>query len=461
MSDFPHVHWHEGLFLQPHHLQLLQRDLTGRIAAGHLLTRPFPYGVIELSLSPGALENKRLQIATLHAVMPSGRVVWFPGNADVSDMDIRARFDSSADEFLIYLGVPLHNPEDSNALPLNKKDDGSAKRLYHVIEKEFRDENTGENKQVVQLRRLNARLTLTPEKGMESIPLTRIGRRTINNASVPAIDTRYTPPALVLDGWTSLREDLRSFGHELSTANDRAKVALTYGGFQIDQMQGGIKLEKWLRCMTLNRYSSIFAEYVRDEATCAVSPFQMYLTLRQLLAELAVLRPTTEGPPIDIYRHEDCGPIFAELLRQIRQHLTTEEAAPYWKVELKPSTRKEGNAFIGALTDEQLSKPTEYFLAIQTAQDPNGLSRIVEDTNVFKLMSESTVFKAWPPVVLKWELQPPMEFDRKVDLHFFRVQRDKGMMWNKIVTEKMIAARWPGIDTTDFQIWLYMRVPRE
>ena len=54
-------------------------------------------------------------------------------------------------------------------MPLNKKDDGTFKRLYHVMEKEFRDENTGENKQVVQLRRMNARLMLSPENGMESI----------------------------------------------------------------------------------------------------------------------------------------------------------------------------------------------------------------------------------------------------------------------------------------------------
>src|SRR5262249_38197983 len=160
LSDFPHVHWHEGLFLQPHHLQLMQRDFAGRIAASHMLTRPFAYGLQEISISPGALENKRVQVTSLKAVMPSGRMVAHPGNADLNDVDIRARFDSAADEFLIYLGVPLHNPEDSNALPLNKKDDGTAKRLFHVIEKEFRDENIGENKQVVQVRRLNARLML-------------------------------------------------------------------------------------------------------------------------------------------------------------------------------------------------------------------------------------------------------------------------------------------------------------
>ena len=37
MAGEGQVHWHEGLFLQPHHLEAMQRHLLDRLAADHRL----------------------------------------------------------------------------------------------------------------------------------------------------------------------------------------------------------------------------------------------------------------------------------------------------------------------------------------------------------------------------------------------------------------------------------------
>ena len=66
------VHWHEGLFLQPHHLQCMQRNLTESTATERKLAYAYPYGVVESKLSSDALENMLLQFDSLRAVMPSG-----------------------------------------------------------------------------------------------------------------------------------------------------------------------------------------------------------------------------------------------------------------------------------------------------------------------------------------------------------------------------------------------------
>ena len=63
------IHWHEGLFLQPHHLQTWQRQIHDRFTAEGTLSRSYPYGVIETELSADALENMLLRFEQLEAVI--------------------------------------------------------------------------------------------------------------------------------------------------------------------------------------------------------------------------------------------------------------------------------------------------------------------------------------------------------------------------------------------------------
>ena len=66
------VHWHEGLFLLPHHLQRLQRTLNDNSFAERHLNWAYSYGLIEGRLSGDDLENMRIRFDYLRAIMPSG-----------------------------------------------------------------------------------------------------------------------------------------------------------------------------------------------------------------------------------------------------------------------------------------------------------------------------------------------------------------------------------------------------
>ena len=75
MAKLGHVHWHEGLFLQPHHIQLMQHLLGEQGAGERRLAWAYPYGLIEYRLSSDALENMLVQFDHLEVVLPSGLVV--------------------------------------------------------------------------------------------------------------------------------------------------------------------------------------------------------------------------------------------------------------------------------------------------------------------------------------------------------------------------------------------------
>ena len=82
------VHWAEGLFLQPHHLQAMQRYILENFTRERRLYWSYPYGVIEAKVSDDQLENMRVSFDRLRAIMPSGLEVNVPDNAHLPSLDI-------------------------------------------------------------------------------------------------------------------------------------------------------------------------------------------------------------------------------------------------------------------------------------------------------------------------------------------------------------------------------------
>ena len=140
-----HVHWHEGLFLLPHHLQRLQRSVYEEATTNRRLLRSYPAGVVEMQLSPDELANFRLRFERLLAILPSGLVVDFPDNADLPAFDLKPLFSTGGTTFDLHLAVPLWQPKRANAFAVGEAADARAKLLFKPVEVTLADENTGDN----------------------------------------------------------------------------------------------------------------------------------------------------------------------------------------------------------------------------------------------------------------------------------------------------------------------------
>jgi len=81
MSDGP-IYWHPGLFLQPQHFQILQRQVAEALTPVTASVTPFFWGVASLTIGEGALAAGRLELTGLRIVFPSAaEMIAFPGNA--------------------------------------------------------------------------------------------------------------------------------------------------------------------------------------------------------------------------------------------------------------------------------------------------------------------------------------------------------------------------------------------
>src|ERR1700759_1315787 len=125
-----HVHWHEGLFLQPHHLQLMQRELQTDVRAARSLLTPYCYGVVESKLSYDDLADGRIRFEHLRAIMPSGQEVFFPENANLPALDIKAELARGGAGMEILLVVPLYTRGRANSFRQGDQADPRIKLLY-------------------------------------------------------------------------------------------------------------------------------------------------------------------------------------------------------------------------------------------------------------------------------------------------------------------------------------------
>ena len=444
------IHWEEGLFLQPHHLQRMQKSLFDLVGRERGLTWSYPYGLIDAALSPDDLRAFRIQFTRLRAVMPSGLEVHFPENAELPTVDIKQAFASSTGGFTVYLGIPLWIDARANTLN-GQGGDSRAKLIYRVKEMEYADENTGENPKPLMVRRLNARILLEHEdrSNLEVLPLFRVTRSTTEESSMPQLDPDFIAPCLILNASPVLREIVRDLSSQIEASRKELVVQVARGGFSIEMLRG-LQFEQIMRLRTLNRFAARLPSLV---AAGSISPFVFYLELRELFSELCALYPDKDAFDVLPYNHDNPVLCFRELSAKIRGYVRGSVAPSFMKVPFI----NDGQFLSATLTDEHLTKPNDYFLGIKTKEDPRGTAAFVEDADKFKLMPRSLATRAIWGVRLKEERIVPLELPAASDLHYFRLLRaDSQRVWDLLKTEKQAIIRWTGREDADYHITLYM-----
>ena len=79
------IYWHQGMFLQPQHFQLAERQLMEQHKPVTQSGLPHFWGVGELALSAAAVANHRIEIQSATLLFPDQSYVEYPGNAVIAD----------------------------------------------------------------------------------------------------------------------------------------------------------------------------------------------------------------------------------------------------------------------------------------------------------------------------------------------------------------------------------------
>lgn len=445
------VHWHEGLFLQPHHFQVMQRGVLEQVRAERRLGWHYPYGVVEARLLPDELENGRIRFEKLHAVMPSGVEVRVPERAELPALDLKAELARSTGRLDVHLAVPLWMHARANTLPGGQPADPRAKLHYRLKEVQREDENTGDNPKPMLVRMVNARLLLEQEdrSDLETLPLLRIQRALDTAADAPRQDPKFVPPTLVLGGSPTLRRLVTELAAKVESSRDELAPKLARGGLGTEA-----RFDLTLRLRTLGHFAGSLPGLAESPMT---PPFAVYLALRALLGELAALLPGQVDPKCAPYNHDHPLPCFEELDVKIRRSLVGVEQP----ILILPFQANANGHPQATLSDEHLSRPTAYYLGVKTRVDRTKVTTYVTNGGQFKLMPASLEGSAIFGFELREENFPPVELPPEPGLYYFRVALKESRRWPTLQNDKSAVLEWQQseLDLADARFTLYMTLP--
>src|SRR5579871_5510148 len=99
------VHWHEGMFLRPHHFQTAQRHGAHLANLSDKWNLHYDWGLRSVEIDLDALSNFRLVVRTLQCRLRDGTLVNVPDDGILDAIDLKPAFEEQR-SLTVYLGVP-------------------------------------------------------------------------------------------------------------------------------------------------------------------------------------------------------------------------------------------------------------------------------------------------------------------------------------------------------------------
>lgn len=308
------VLWSEGMLLSPQHLQ--QNDLYWHHQLRHQVTmlQPYYWGLIDFGFDEAALAGGRVRIERLHAVMPDGLVVQYPG-ADGSSalvLDLKTAEWPGDAPLRIYLAVPVR---DKGAASV-----GSPIQRYQAQPGSLEvDDNTMESR--LQVGRLRPLLSLQAGDRVPPryvlCPIMEIVRDAGGHYRLGA----YQPPMLRMSAGTFLGEDRLDARLWKLTETIRAKIRDLAGTRRVDDNVDRLDAEARQQLFVARHLASLLPIFELRLRTRVAHPYDVYLSLAAMVGQFAALGTNPTPPVLETYRHDDCRAGFVTALEFIEARL--------------------------------------------------------------------------------------------------------------------------------------------
>ncbi len=312
MNNRP-VHWHEGMFLRPQHLQVADRYWAESLHLSSKWNHAYNYGYYSLNLDEAAISDYKVRVKECQARTEEGTLVWPESIAPRDRADLESAFDRPG-PVKVFLAVPRFDPEVPIAFDPGDPEDPIVRKppepplRYSVMRRGEPDENIGRkglNDQEVRFRNLNVRLLLGDEdrRGSEVLLVGQVDPP--DKSSPPKWNEACTPPLLTCRALTKFN---RNFVEAVCDRVQTRIMDFSRHGLRLGDRDPHV-LRRALMLAALNRASC------RLQATAfgkeAVHPLMVYVELCSLVGDLAIF---CEGPPtstVPPYDHNNLGGCFS------------------------------------------------------------------------------------------------------------------------------------------------------
>ncbi len=335
--------------MRPQHFQQADRFAEAQRDLMRAYLHQFGWGVHHMLVDPYLLAQGKFVLQELDAIMPDGTLVRMPHDADApSPRDITREHDGK----LIYLAVGARRG-DQQDVDL----DGEAVHAGRYIRKfeGLRDSTkSGGEATDIAVAALATHIGLEgePLEDFILLPLARVGSVNADGSVLLAKD--YFPPALSLsahEGFLAVVSEIASLlrrrGEQLARDVDPSRA------------QGVSDLLDFNLLQAVNSNEPFFRQL---SVTPGFHPFDLYMRMMDMAAELAIYLPGHRLADYQPYEHDDSYPSIARALELLRQELSVVVDRKALQLDLEA---RGGNLQVHVVEDRSLIKSAQFVLVVQ------------------------------------------------------------------------------------------------
>ncbi len=331
-SDKP-LFWHQGLFLQPQHLQLVDRHQLYRLKALWKYGLPYFWGVSRLRVREGALERKMFEVSDIEVFFEGGHLLTFPGNALLEPRSFEKAWEDSGKPFTVYLGLRRWDVEGGN-VSTHEDTATTINTMFAVPKDPVEQPDLLASGPPAQLKPMSYVLRLFWEDEIDDlgayhiIPLARL-ERDVNEVR---LDETFVPPCITMNASAWLKAVFRDINDQVISRCRRLEQYKnpSFTGSGNLEIASAVFL---MALRSLNRFVPLLDHYA---ATPHVHPWHVYGVLRQLVGELSsfsgevsALGEDSDGAKmLPEYDHTNIGECFEAARKLIGRVLDSLTAGP-------------------------------------------------------------------------------------------------------------------------------------
>ena len=432
MSRDNRIVWNEGLFLGPHHFQQWDRFAAGEDRFRQETFASHAWGVCSWELDTEALDNKRLKLLKLEAILPDGSLVRAPAVDPIpAGRQLEEYFTTDLNHLEVFLAIP----DQRAGVPLCRAPGQAGVVESRLVSAAVQVEdlnNPGKEMEIVVAHQ-NLKLLVSGENldGYITLKLAEIER---GQDTKFLLSNRYAPPCLSIGASPFLAETLVSILEALiskstalaSQTRQRGQGMVEFGSSDVGNF--------WL-LHTANSFIPLLADH---ERTPGRHPHAVYVTLAQLAGALCTFGADRHPREVPAYDHADPGASFAGVAALIRKLLETVMPSRFAGVSLESRDEK---MRVGEIGDKTLLEGGhDWYLSVR-GEMPEARIRDEVPSQVIIGSPHNVDFlvqTANPGVVLSHVPVPPRDFPLKSGCTYFKLEAT-GETWESVREARAIA----------------------
>ncbi len=440
------IFWHQGLFLQPQHFQLLDLSFRSLLTPFHQFLEPHFWGIGEIEIQKAALGHRAFNPLKGNFLFPDGTHTVLPGNALIEARPFDEAWVEGNKPLSVYIGLKKWNNAGENVTILEKLESFSEVTTRYVTKadpEEITDLHSGGPQGKVK--RLYYVLKVFWETERDQLgdyvlipiaQLERMGEEII-------LSQHFTPPCLTISSSESLLKLIKEVRDQIAARSRQLEEYKSQKGVQTAEF-GSRDMVYLLALRSLNRYVPTLYHFTEAQQ---VHPWIVYGTLRQLIGELSsfsekvsVMGELEGGNHIlPGYDHQNLWECFSAAQALIVQLLDEITAGPEYVIPMV----YDGTYYAADLKPAIFEGRNRFYLVFKTEEDPKSVIQSI--TTIAKLSSREhlpiLIARALPGIELEHLPVPPQELPKRAHSIYFAINHHNDQ-WTMVTKGNNIALYW-------------------